>query len=616
VSGSAHIVHSHDHGEHGPAGPGRLGGAAGHLRALLWVLRPHRRLLVAAIAAGLVNQLAFGAAAVTGAVVVGLAAHGASAEELLPGVALVAILVMPRSIAPWLDSVLSHALAFRALVDVRDRIYEAFERLAPGDLADRRSGDLGATVIGDVERLERFFAHTLGPLVVAVGVPAVGVAALAVVHPLTAVATVPFIFLIGSVPIWLARRAEHQAEQYRAALGGLHAHAVDSIQGLREILTFGAGERRLAELDEQERAIRQIRVGHVLRAGLEKAAIDGLVIAGTVTALAVGGGLVAGGELSPVLLPAVVVLAAMTLSPVAAVADVGRELAIVAAGAQRMTALLRQPARVVEPLPARGRSSDGEPRGTVSFHAVTFRYRPELPEALHAVTFRVEAGETLAIVGHSGAGKSTIVNLLLRFWDPDSGRIKVGGSDLRSLDRETRARLVGVVPQDIYLFHDTVRSNIALGQPDASDADVESAARAALAHEFIVNELPDGYRTVVGERGARLSGGQRQRIGIARALLLDAPVLALDEPVSHLDTESERLLAQAMARVRLGRTTLLIAHRLSTMELADRILVLERGLAVEEGPFDVLLARDGAFARLVRQQRAGSVPVDDDEGGD
>ena len=228
--------------------------------------------------------------------------------------------------------------------------------------------------------------------------------------------------------------------------------------------------------------------------------------------------------------------------------------------------------------------------------AVTFGYDPLLP-VLRDVSFRVAKGEVVALVGPSGGGKTTLLELVPRFYDPQGGALRLDGVALTSLSRRSLRDLIAVVSQDTVLLHDTVRANIAYGRPDASDVDVEVAARAANAHEFI-DTLPDGYNTVLGERGTRLSGGQRQRIAIARALLRDAPILILDEATSALDTESERLVQEAIDRLMQDRTVLVIAHRLATVREADRILVLEGGRIIESGTHDALHAHGGLYRRL------------------
>lgn len=240
-----------------------------------------------------------------------------------------------------------------------------------------------------------------------------------------------------------------------------------------------------------------------------------------------------------------------------------------------------------------------EPR--IRFDSVSFRYRPALRAAVDEVSFQVAPEETVALVGRSGAGKSTCANLLLRLWDVDTGAITIGGHDIWDFPQEDLLRLLTLVPQDAFLFNISLRENIRLGRPDATDAQVEDAARGALADEFI-SHLPNGYDTVADELGARMSGGQRQRIAIARALLKDVPILIMDEAVSNLDAASEREVAAAMARAREGRTTLIIAHRLSTIQAADRIVVLHDGRVAEIGTHSELIAAQGPYVNLLASQ--------------
>ena len=241
-------------------------------------------------------------------------------------------------------------------------------------------------------------------------------------------------------------------------------------------------------------------------------------------------------------------------------------------------------------------------RGEVTFDDVRFAY-PSRPEtaALQGVSFRVEPGETVALVGPSGAGKTTVLQLLQRFFDPDSGKVMLDGVNLQDVTRNDFRRAIALVPQEPVIFAASARDNIRFGRPDASDAEVEAAAQAAAAHAFL-SALPDGYDTFVGERGVMLSGGQKQRIAIARAILRDAPVLLLDEATSALDAESERAVQDAVEALSESRTTIVVAHRLATVKKADRILVFEAGRIVATGSHDDLVAEGGLYARLARLQ--------------
>jgi ATP-binding cassette subfamily B protein len=238
----------------------------------------------------------------------------------------------------------------------------------------------------------------------------------------------------------------------------------------------------------------------------------------------------------------------------------------------------------------------------IAFEAVTFAYHADESPVLRELAFHVQPGETVALVGPSGAGKSTCVSLLLRFWDPQKGTIRLGGVDLRDFPLDDLRRRIAIVQQDNYLFNTSIRENVRLGKPHASDDEIAVAARAANIHEFIMR-LPEGYDTVVGERGAKLSGGQRQRLALARAFLKDAPLLVLDEATSNLDSENERLIKAAVARLMTGRTTLVIAHRLSTILSADRVVMIDHGQVVASGRHADLVAADGPYAQLIAAQR-------------
>jgi ATP-binding cassette, subfamily C, bacterial CydC len=571
-------------------------------RTLVALLRAHRRLLAATITAGALNQLVTLAGAGVGALLVGLAATGANKARLLPWLWLLLAIIPLRALTPYLESLLAHIMAFRALVDVRGRVHTAFERLAPAGLAGRRSGDLVTAVVADVEALELFFAHTLSPLVVAMTIPSTTLVALALIHPVLPLTVLPVLIAIATVPTWLARRARAQGEAVKAAAAEIAAETVDAVQGLRELTIFAAATSHRRKIAAAERRLRQAQGAHAGRSGAEKAAIDTLVTLGTAGVLAAAATLTATGRMSPTLFPVAVVLASFSFTPVTTLAEVAKDLNLTAAAAARITDLLALPS----PVEDTGTTTTVN-GANVAFRGVSFRYEPDLPPALTSLDLDIPAGTSLALVGHSGAGKSTTAHLLLRFQDPHHGSITIGGTDLRDLTLDRLRELVTFVPQDPYLFHGTVADNLRLARPSATHEDLERAARAAGAHEFIT-ALHSGYDTTVGERGTRLSGGQRQRIALARALLTDAPVLVLDEPVSNLDAETEHTLAEAMSGIIAGRTTMIIAHRLSTIRVADRIAVLDHGQLAEQGTHQELITHPGTYATLIASQLTGTAP--------
>jgi thiol reductant ABC exporter, CydC subunit len=538
------------------------------------------------------------ATAVAGSLIVGRAVAGAPAAHLLPLVWVIAGLLIPLGVLGFLDMWVTHVMSFRMLHNLRMTLYRRFQELAPAYLLHRRSGDVARASIADVEMLELFASHIGPPAVAAIAVPILALAGLAVIHPMLALVALPFVLLVASVPSWLLGRAQRQGRQLREELGELGAAVVDTVQGTREILTAGAQQRTLGRLQAQHRDILKASIAHGRRSGVEQAATDALVALAVVATFAVAAVLAVNNAIPNAALPVAIVLATGAFAPLITLSATLREVGQVAAASDRIHALLRAQPAVIDT----ATTSPAVTTPRVTFTNVAFSYRPDQPPALHRVSFDIEPGSTVALVGHSGAGKSTCVNLLLRLWDTDQGSIRVDGHDVREFTQDDLRALMAVVPQDIHLFHTTVRENIRLARPDATDIDVERAAEAAGATGFIT-ALPDGWQTVVGERGAGLSGGQRQRIAIARALLRDAPILILDEAVSNLDTEAERDLHTVLRRVASGRTTILIAHRPSTMRLADRIIVLEHGRVAQIGTYDELIEHDGAFRRLLRQSQ-------------
>jgi ATP-binding cassette subfamily C protein CydCD len=519
-----------------------------------------------------------------------------------------AVLVPATAVLRWLDSWISHDLAYRLLAELRIRLYGLLDPLAPAYLVRRRSGDLVSALLGDVELIELFYAHTISPVFVAILVPGGVLIALGVLAPGLAIVLVPFLIAVALTPLLAARQSSRLGAALREVTGEVSAHAVDSVQGLRTIGAFDHGPGRAAEVAERSLQLGELKRAFLRWQAVQNAVIEALMGLGALAVMTAGARLVADGQLARTALPLATLLAAASFQPVLTIVTVAKELTQTLGAARRFFAVEDEPVLVRDGPGADVPRSLREHVG-VRFEDVSFAYgRGERP-ALRGVSFEVPDGQTVALVGRSGAGKTTCAHLLLRFWDPQLGRISIDGRDLRELRLDDLRALIALVAQDTYLFNTTLRENIRLGRPSASDAAVLEAAQAANVDEF-AQALPDGYDTTVGERGLQLSGGQRQRVSIARALLKDAPILVLDEATSHLDAVSEAEVRQALDRLSAGRTTLVIAHRLSTIRSADHIVVLDDGMVVEQGHHSDLVALDGLYSHLIASQlRSHASPV-------
>lgn len=559
---------------------------------------PWRGELVLVIISGLLHALAVVGLGVASAILVGRVATGGDID---PWRWILAALVPLVALVSWLDVWLAHDLAYRLLTELRVRLYQALDRLAPAYLFRRRSGDLLSTATGDIELIELFYAHTIVPSMLAIVVPGGVLVTLGVIDIRLAFALLPFLILATVTPLIGNRGLERAGDDQRKTAGHVNAHMVDSIQGLRTIAAFGQGNVRTAEIHVNSLRLGELRRRFLRHQSIQIGAIESITAFGSLAVLTTGAWLVGDGDLRRTALPVATILAASAFGPVASIAIVAKELMQTVGASRRYFEIEDTPAGVEDGPGVALPDASGLP---VTFENVTFHYTATTQPALRDVSFSIEAGQTVALVGGSGAGKTTIAHMLLRYWDPDRGRITIGGQDLRAFTLDDLRRQIALVAQDTYLFQTTLWENLRLGRPGASDAEVHEAARRANVASF-ASLLPDGYETQVGERGLQLSGGQRQRVAIARALLEDAPILILDEATSHLDAVNEHEVHHALVELQQGRTTLIIAHRLSTIRNADRILVLDNGQIVEQGTHQELLALDGLYSHLIGAQLRG-----------
>ncbi|MFN4154709.1 MAG: ABC transporter transmembrane domain-containing protein [Paracoccaceae bacterium] len=491
-------------------------------------------------------------------------------------------------------------LGERVVADIRRALFDRvlglspafFERIMTGEVLSRITTDttLILSLIGSsVSIALRNSLILLGGLVLMLLTSAKLAGLVLLIVP---VVVVPIIILGRRL-----RKLGRENQDWIANSSGSASEALSSVQTVQAFTHEGQTRGAFADLTEKSFASAKTRIG--TRAVLTIFVIF-LVFTGIVGVLWMGARDVRAGVLTAGELIQFVIYAIMVAGSVGALSEIFGELQRAAGATERLVELLHATDPVKDP--AQPKSLPSPVKGDIRFDAVTFRY-PARPEtsALDGISLHVRPGETVALVGPSGAGKTTILQLLLRFYDPQQGSVQLDGTDLRDLNRTDFRRSLSLVPQDPVIFATSARENIRFGKPDATDAQVETAARAAAAHLFI-EALPQGYDTYLGERGVMLSGGQKQRIAIARAILRDAPVLLLDEATSALDSESERLVQSAVETLAQGRTTLVVAHRLATVKRADRIVVFDQGRIVAQGKHDDLVAEGGLYARLARLQ--------------
>lgn len=513
---------------------------------------------------------------------------------------ILAGLVLVRGVTTYLESYLSHDVAYHALVDYRVRLFDRFIGQCPVILLKNRSGQIATTIMNDVEQLEWFYGHTVGYVVVVIVVCLAILGFLLWLHPLLALLAMAGMALILVVPMLMKGKADAQGMACRHRLGEANSVTLEGINGMNEILTLNWKERYQEKNSAYMDALTDAQVEYAKRMGSEGGLLQ---CAAGISAVAInlaGIWLTLSGKLALEYYAVVGTSVWLAFNPLLTICGMARTFGTVFAASERVMDLL-----VAEPVLKNVRTEPSGKKldGDIVFEHVGFGYDAEGTEVLHDVNLRIAKGEFVAIAGESGAGKTTCVNLLARFWDVRSGSIRIGDTDIRELSLKELRDHIAVVSQDIYLFNTSIRDNIRIGRPDASDDEIVDAAKKAEIHDFILS-LPQGYDTFTGEQGVKMSGGQRQRIAIARAVLKNAPVLVLDEAVSSLDTQTDLKIQKTIRSLSREKTVILVAHRLATITDADRLVVMKNGRVIQQGTFEELNSVAGEFRTLFAAQTA------------
>ncbi len=534
----------------------------------------YKKEFIISIIYGIFNSVFALLTVLTGAYIASAALFKMSTGKILYLFIPLIIFIIGKGLFAFLEMYECHLVSYGVIEKIRNLLYDSISKTAPQSTGKKRSGSITSVFVEDVEATEVFYAHTAGSYIIAFVCTVLYLTALSFLSFKISAAVFAACILVAAVPYFFNPITKKIGEEIRDGLAEVNAEAVDTVQGLREILIFGKEKKYIEKVtvDTLHLNKKEIRDGRFK--GLHSLVINLITSAVLISTILLAHSEVIAGSLKPEMVSVVIIFSLFAFVPIMSVSVTAGAMNISNGAAKRILDILEEEPAVKDRVPYIPQNKSSV-KGNIEFKDVKFSYEKGT-EVLHGVNFTVKAGESIAFTGESGAGKSTIANLLMRFYEPNSGAIYIDGKNIKDIHQNSLRDIIAYVPQDVYLFNKTIKENISLACPDASDEEIKQAAKVAMADGFI-KRLEQGYDTNVGERGVQLSGGEKQRIAIARAVLKNSPILLMDEAVSNLDSESEALFRQALNNIRKNKTIITIAHRPSTIKEADRVIKIENG---------------------------------------
>ena len=537
----------------------------------------YKKEFIISIIYGIFNSVFALLTVLTGAYIASAALFKMSTGKILYLFIPLIIFIIGKGLFAFLEMYECHLVSYGVIEKIRNLLYDSISKTAPQSTGKKRSGSITSVFVEDVEATEVFYAHTAGSYIIAFVCTVLYLTALSFLSFKISAAVFAACILVAAVPYFFNPITKKIGEEIRDGLAEVNAEAVDTVQGLREILIFGKEKKYIEKVTADTLRLNKKEIRDGRFKGLHSLVINLITSAVLISTILLAHSEVIAGSLKPEMVSVVIIFSLFAFVPIMSVSVTAGAMNISNGAAKRILDILEEEPAVKDRVPYIPQNKSSV-KGNIEFKDVKFSYEKNT-EVLHGVNFTVKAGESVALTGESGAGKSTIANLLMRFYEPDSGAIYIDGKNIKDIHQNSLRDIIAYVPQDVYLFNKTIKENISLACPDASDEEIKQAAKVAMADGFI-KRLEQGYDTNVGERGVQLSGGEKQRIAIARAVLKNSSILLMDEAVSNLDSESEALFRQALNNIRKNKTIITIAHRPSTIKEADRVVKIENGKIV------------------------------------